>query len=109
MRSLIFFWIAALGEIFGCYAFWVWLRLGRSIIWLVPGSVALIIFASVLTQVETSTAGRAYAAYGGIYILTSLIWLWLIEGVKPNQWDFIGVAVSLLGTMVILLGSRLSH
>lgn len=94
MRSLIFFFIAALGEISGCYAVWAWLRLGKSVFWLIPGMIALIIFATALTRVDTSNAGRVYAAYGGIYILSSLLWLWLIEGVKPDGWDLLGVAMS---------------
>lgn len=102
MQTLIFFLIAALGEISGCYTFWVWLRLGKSIWWIVPGLLALIIFATALTKIDASNAGRAYAAYGGIYILSSLVWLWLVEGVRPDRWDFIGVVLSLLGTVVIL-------
>lgn len=102
MLSFVFFFIAALGEISGCYAFWAWLRLGKSIFWLIPGVVALMIFASVLTRVDASNAGRAYAAYGGIYILSSLFWLWLVEGVKPDKWDLLGVSVCLVGTSMIL-------
>lgn len=102
MQTLIFFLLAALAEITGCYTFWVWLRLGKSIWWIVPGLLALIIFATALTKIDASNAGRAYAAYGGIYILSSLAWLWLVEGVKPDRWDFIGVVLSLLGTAVIL-------
>ena len=104
MRSFIFFLIAALGEIAGCYAFWAWLRLGKSIFWLIPGIISLIIFASVLTRVDASNAGRVYAAYGGIYILSSVFWLWLAEGVKPDKWDLLGATISLLGTLVILFG-----
>lgn len=103
MRSLFFFLVAALGEIFGCYAFWMWLRLGKSISWLIPGMIALTIFATALTRIDVSNAGRVYAAYGGIYILSSLLWLWLVEGVKPDRWDFAGVALSLCGTIVIML------
>jgi len=102
MRSLVFFLVAALGEISGCYAFWVWLRLGKSVIWLIPGLMALIIFASALTQVDASYAGRTYAAYGGIYILSSIFWLWLAEGVKPDRWDLLGVTICLLGAVVIM-------
>ena len=102
MRAFIFFLVAALGEISGCYAFWAWLRLGKSILWIVPGVLALIIFAFALTRVDASNAGRVYAAYGGIYILSSLFWLWLAEGVKPDRWDVLGVAISLIGTVVIL-------
>jgi small multidrug resistance family-3 protein len=102
MRSLVFFLLAALGEISGCYAFWAWLRLDRSILWIIPGILALIIFAFALTKVDASNAGRVYAAYGGIYILSSISWLWLVEGVKPDRWDLLGVAISLMGTVVIL-------
>src|SRR5262245_21330531 len=73
---------AAIAEIGGCFAFWAWLRLGKSALWLVPGVFCLLAFAYLLTLVESSAAGRAYAAYGGIYILASLGWLWLAEGVR---------------------------
>lgn len=106
MLSFLFFIIAALGEISGSYAFWAWLRLGRSVFWIIPGLISLSIFASLLTRVDTSNAGKAYAAYGGVYILSSLIWLWLAEGVKPNRWDMLGVTICLLGTLVILFGSH---
>jgi len=106
MPSFILFLIAALGEISGCYAFWAWLRLEKSILWIVPGIISLVIFASVLTKVDVSNAGRVYAAYGGIYILSSLLWLWLAEGVKPDKWDLLGVTICLLGTLVILFGAH---
>ncbi len=102
MQTFFFFLLAALGEISGCYAFWAWLRLDKSIFWIIPGILALIIFAFALTKVDASNAGRAYAAYGGFYILSSLFWLWLAEGVKPDKWDLIGVTFSLVGTIVIL-------
>jgi small multidrug resistance family-3 protein len=108
MQTFLFFWLAALGEISGCYAFWAWLKLGKSIFWIIPGILALIVFAYVLTRVDASNAGRVYAAYGGIYILSSLFWLWLAEGVKPDKWDLFGVGLSLVGTMIILFGSHQS-
>jgi small multidrug resistance family-3 protein len=106
ISSLIFLLIAAFGEISGCYSFWAWLRLGKSIFWIIPGIFALIIFAISLTKVDADNAGRVYAAYGGIYILSSLLWLWLVEGVKPNRWDLSGVIISLVGTVIILFGSH---
>ncbi|AFZ24915.1 hypothetical protein Cylst_2718 [Cylindrospermum stagnale PCC 7417] len=102
MQSLVFLFLAALGEISGCYSFWAWLKLGKSIFWIIPGIFALIFFAITLTKVDAANAGRVYAAYGGIYILSSLVWLWLAEGIKPDRWDFLGVAISLIGTVVIL-------
>jgi small multidrug resistance family-3 protein len=97
---------AALAEIAGCFAFWAWLRMGKSPLWLAPGVVSLILFAWLLTRVDSDAAGRAYAAYGGIYICASLAWLWAVEGVRPDRWDVSGAALCLIGTCIILLGPR---
>jgi small multidrug resistance family-3 protein len=97
---------AALAEIAGCFAFWAWLRLGRSAWWLVPGLASLALFAVLLTRAESAAAGRAYAAYGGVYVAASLLWLWGIEGVRPDRWDLLGAAVVLAGAAVILFGPR---
>lgn len=106
MNSFLIFALTAVAEIAGCYSFWAWSRLGYSAWWLVPGMVALAAFAWLLTLVESDAAGRAYAAYGGIYIAASLLWLWGIEGVRPDRWDVLGAAVCLAGAAVILLGPR---
>ena len=98
--------LAALAEIAGCFAFWAWLRLDRSPFWLAPGIFALCIFAWLLTLVEAEHAGRTYAAYGGVYILSALGWLWIAEGVRPDRWDLIGVAICLIGASLILWGPR---
>ncbi|MGB3045410.1 MAG: YnfA family protein [Xanthobacteraceae bacterium] len=97
---------AALAEIAGCFAFWAWLRLDKSVWWLVPGITSLMLFAYLLTLVDSPAAGRAYAAYGGIYIVTSLGWLWMIEGVRPDRWDVSGAALCLAGAVLILAGPR---
>lgn len=97
---------AAFAEIAGCFAFWAWLRLGRSVLWLLPGTMSLVLFAWLLTLVETEAAGRAYAAYGGIYIVASLLWMWWVEGGRPDGWDVLGAAICLLGAGVILFGPR---
>lgn len=95
---------AALAEIAGCFAFWAWLRLDKSALWIIPGTLSLLLFAWLLTLVDTSQAGRAYAAYGGIYIISALFWLWLVEGVTPDRWDMGGALLCLIGAGVILLG-----
>jgi small multidrug resistance family-3 protein len=97
---------AAAAEIAGCFAFWAWLRLGKSAWWIAPGLGALALFAYLLTLVEASAAGRAYAAYGGVYIAASLLWLWAVEGMRPDRWDTLGAAICIIGAGVILLGPR---
>jgi small multidrug resistance family-3 protein len=106
MKTFALFTAAALAEIAGCYAVWAWMRLGKSAYWLVPGMASLALFAWLLTLAETSHAGRAYAAYGGVYIAAALSWLWIAEGVRPDWWDLIGTAVALTGAAIILLGPR---
>jgi small multidrug resistance family-3 protein len=111
MRTAAFYLFAAGAEIAGCYAVWAWWRLGSSPIWLVPGAVALAAFALAafalaLAQVETGGAGRAFAAYGGVYIASALVWLWAVEGVRPDRWDVLGAALCLVGAGVILFSPR---
>ena len=97
---------AAFAEIAGCFGFWAWLRLGKSAWWLPVAMCSLAAFAWLLTLVESSAAGRAYAAYGGVYIAASLVWLWQIEGVKPDRWDVMGSAVCLVGAAMIVFAPR---
>jgi len=97
---------AALAEIAGCFAFWGWLRLAKPVWWLAPGMVSLALFAWLLTLVDTDHAGRAYAAYGGVYIVSALLWLWLLESTRPDKWDLIGAVVCLAGAAIILFGPR---
>ena len=102
--SLLVYAAAALCEIAGCFAFWAWLRLHHSPLWLAPGLAALALFAYLLTLMDSDAAGRAYAAYGGVYITASILWLWLVEGHRPDPWDMTGGAICLAGTAIILLG-----
>ena len=97
---------AAVAEIAGCFAFWAWLRLGRHWAWTLPGVGCLVLFALLLTRVDTGAAGRAFAAYGGIYICASLGWMWLVKGARPDRADVAGAALCLVGAGVILLGPR---
>ncbi len=106
MRSLVWYLIAASCEIGGCFAFWAWLRMQKSPLWTIPGVVALIAFALALTRINSAHAGRAYAAHGGIYILSSLLWLWGVENTRPDRWDVLGAAICLIGAATILFGPR---
>jgi small multidrug resistance family-3 protein len=106
LTSIVLFLLAAFFEIAGCFAFWSWLRQGRSASYAMLGVVSLVLFALTLTRVDSAFAGRAFAAYGGIYIAASLLWLRLIEGVRPDRWDLLGGAICIVGSIVIILGRR---
>jgi small multidrug resistance family-3 protein len=76
------------------------------VFWLIPGTASLALFAWLLTLAPSDAAGRAYAAYGGVYIAASLAWLWALEGQRPDRWDVIGATICLAGAAIILLGPR---
>jgi small multidrug resistance family-3 protein len=106
MQAFGYYFAAAIAEIGGCFAFWAWLRLGRSAAWVLPGMLSLALFAYLLTRMETMFAGRTYAAYGGVYIGAALLWLWIVEGTRPDRWDLLGALICLLGAAIIVLGPR---
>jgi small multidrug resistance family-3 protein len=106
MKTPLVYALAAFAEIGGCFAFWAWARLGKSALWLLPGLISLAGFAFLLTFVPASAAGRAFAAYGGVYIAASLLWMWTIEGARPDRWDLIGAGICILGATLILAGPR---
>ena len=106
MHTAFFFALAALAEIAGCFAFWAVVRNGATALWLVPGTLSLIAFGALLTQVEASAAGRAFAAYGGVYVAASLLWLWAVEDMRPDRWDMLGGAVCLVGAAIIVFAPR---
>ncbi len=106
LRAAFLYGAAALAEIGGCFAFWAVLRLGRGVWWMAAGLACLALFAWLLTRVEAPAAGRAFAAYGGVYIAASLAWMWGVEGLRPDRWDVLGAAICLVGAAVILLAPR---
>ncbi len=103
--SSVLYPLAALAEIAGCFAIWAWWR-GASAWWMLPGMASLALFAWLLAQVEAGFAGRAYAAYGGVYIAASLLWMWGAEGQRPDLWDLAGAALCLAGAGIILAAPR---
>ncbi|TCH97260.1 YnfA family protein [Roseococcus sp. SYP-B2431] len=105
MTPVLVFPLAALAEIAGCFAFWAVLRQGASAPWLAAGVASLILFAWLLTLAPGDAAGRAFAAYGGVYVAASLAWLVAVEGFRPSAWDVAGAALCLLGATVIVLGA----
>jgi small multidrug resistance family-3 protein len=99
------FVVTAIAEIVGCYLPYVWLKKNGSPLLLIPAAISLALFAWLLT-LHPAAAGRVYAAYGGIYVTVALVWLWLVDGIKPHYWDFIGVGIVLIGMAIIVLAPR---
>lgn len=97
--------LAAFAEIAGCFAVWNWWR-GASGLWLIPGALALAAFATLLAMTPPSHAGRSFAAYGGVYIASSLIWMWAVERSRPDLWDLAGAMLALIGAALILFAPR---
>lgn len=101
MKTLLLFLATAVAEIVGCYLPYLWLKQGRSAWLLVPAALSLVLFAWLLT-LHSAAAGRVYAAYGGVYIGVALVWLWLVDQVRPTTWDVLGAAVALAGMGIIV-------
>lgn len=107
LKMLLLFVVTAVAEIVGCYLPYLWLRQGKTAWLLLPAAASLALFAWLLSLHPTA-AGRVYAAYGGVYIGTALIWLWLVDGIRPTAWDITGSAVALLGMAIIMFAPRAS-
>ncbi len=105
MTTLGLYLLTALAEIVGCYLPWLWLRKGGSAWLLVPAAASLVLFAWLLT-LHPSASGRVYAAYGGVYVCVALVWLWLVDGVRPGPWDLLGGVVTLAGMAIIAFAPR---
>lgn len=99
------FIVTAVAEIIGCYLPYLWLRHDKSPWLLLPAALSLAAFSWLLTLHPTA-AGRVYAAYGGVYVSIACLWLWMVDGVRPDRWDFVGVALCLAGMSVIMLAPR---
>lgn len=105
MKPLFLYLATALAEIVGCYLPWLWLRQGGSVWLLLPAAASLACFAWLLTWHEAAS-GRVYAAYGGVYIGVAIVWLWVVDGIRPSAWDVAGVTVALAGMGLIVFQPR---
>lgn len=105
MRTFALFLLTAVAEILGCYLPWLWLRQGGSAWLLLPAAASLGLFAWLLT-LHPDASGRIYAAYGGVYVVVALLWLWGVDGVRPSLWDLVGGAVCLSGMAIIAWAPR---
>ena len=99
------FVLTAIAEIVGCYLPYLWLKQEGSVWLLIPAGFSLALFAWLLT-LHPNAAGRIYAAYGGVYISVAIMWLWLVDSIKPTFTDWLGVLVCLLGMAIIMIGAR---
>jgi len=104
-KTLALFILTAVAEIVGCYLPYLWLKRGRSVWLLVPAATSLALFA-LLLSLHPTAAGRVYAAYGGVYVGVAIVWLWVVDSVKPTATDWVGVSVCLLGMAIIMFGPR---
>jgi len=104
-KTILLFAITAVAEIVGCYLPYLWLKQDKSIWLLVPAALSLSLFAWLLTLHPTAS-GRIYAGYGGVYIFVALLWLWLVDGIKPTLWDIVGGFVALIGMAIIMFSPR---
>ncbi len=102
LKTIALFGLTALAEIIGCYLPYLWLKQGKTAWLLLPAAFALALFAWLLT-LHPNAAGRVYAAYGGVYIGVAILWLWLVEGIRPTMWDLVGSSVALIGMAIIIL------
>lgn len=107
VQSVLYFLLAGLCEIGGGYLVWQWLREGRSVWWAVLGAILLVLYGIVPTlQPAAIPFGRVYAAYGGVFIVLSLLWGWRLEGIVPDRLDLIGALVALVGVALMLYWPR---
>ena len=107
LKTFGLFALTALAEIVGCYLPYLWLREGKSIWLLVPAICSLAAFVWLLTLHPTAV-GRVYAAYGGVYVVMAILWLWTVDGIRPTSWDILGSLVALCGMAIIMFAPRSS-
>jgi small multidrug resistance family-3 protein len=105
IQSLIYFLLAGLCEIGGGYLVWLWLREGKGLGVGLAGGLILFCY-GIIPTLQPTNFGRIYAAYGGVFILLSLLWGWWVDGVKPDRFDWLGSWIALLGVMVMMYAPR---
>lgn len=104
--AIVLFVLAGLAEIGGGYLIWLWLKEGRTIFWGIFGGMALVLYGVIATFQAFSSFGRVYAAYGGVFIVLSVLWGWGIDKKTPDIYDFIGAGICLVGVSVMLFAPR---
>jgi len=105
LKLLGLFSITAVAEIVGCYLPYLWLKHDKSPWLLLPAAASLVLFVWLLS-LHPHAAGRVYAAYGGVYVSVAILWLWVVDSVRPSVTDLVGVGICILGMLVIMLGAK---
>jgi small multidrug resistance family-3 protein len=105
LKTALLFVATAVAEIVGCYLPYLWLKKGAPAWLLVPAAASLALFVWLLTLHPTA-AGRVYAAYGGVYVSVAIVWLWVVDSIRPTLWDGLGVALALVGMAIIMFAPR---
>jgi small multidrug resistance family-3 protein len=105
LKTFGLFLLTAVAEIVGCYLPYLVVKQGKTVWLLIPAAVALAIFAWLLTLHPTAS-GRVYAAYGGVYVMAAIFWLWGVDGIRPTTWDIVGALVAVTGMAIIMMGAR---
>ncbi len=105
LKSISYFIAAGLCEIGRGYLVWLWLRESKPITYALAGAVLLVLYGLIPT-LQPAGFGRVYAAYGGVFIVLSILWGWRIDRTVPDRFDIIGAALSLMGVLVIMYWPR---
>ncbi len=107
VRTIALYVAAGLAEIGGGWAIWQWLREGKGLVWGIAGGLVLVLYGIIPTLQQEAAFGRVYAAYGGIFIILSILWGIVFDGWRPDRYDWIGAAIALFGVIIIIWGRRL--
>jgi small multidrug resistance family-3 protein len=105
IKSFAYFLLAGLCEIGGGYLVWLWLRENKSIWYAFTGAVVLVLY-GVIPTLQPANFGRVYAAYGGVFIVLSILWGWKVDAIAPDRFDLIGGLVALAGVVIIMYWPR---
>ncbi|MFQ3545059.1 YnfA family protein [Halobacillus rhizosphaerae] len=104
--TILLFFLAGLAEIGGGYLIWLWLREGKPVYFGVFGGISLILYGIIATLQTFPSFGRVYAAYGGVFIIMSVLWGWAIDKKTPDFYDLLGAFICIIGVLVMLWGPR---
>ena len=105
LKTFALYVVTAIAEIVGCYLPYLWLTKGAPVWVLLPAAGSLVLFVWLLT-LHPAAAGRVYAAYGGVYVATAIVWLWAVDGSRPTMWDLVGALVAIAGMAIIAFAPR---